>query len=245
MTFSPRIIEGTERIKMAVVSCTHFGSKFQQLTALREFCSYAVDQGIDYFVHGGDVEDGPVRRHRNPQGVFLHTFGAYRDYVAENLPTGAPWLMISGNHDDWWTADGGPDIIEAVAGLRDDITYLGQSHGFLKLGDATVEVLHANDGGAKQTSLKLRNHLESVSPAMKPNLCLLGNYHKFCVASHRNVLGVQLPSFQAQTPWMSSKSYVSEVAGVILEIGTTTKGLAGSAKFELVTTYEPREEDYP
>lgn len=244
LTYDAGEVLGKDRVKLAVVSCTHFGSKYQQLTALREFCAYAIDQGCDYFVHGGDVEDGPFDRHRNPQELFLHDFGAMRDYTAEQLPTGLPWLMISGNHDDWWTLNGGPDLIEAVAGLRDDITYLGRSQGYVKLGDATVEVFHANDGGSKQPSLKLRNHLESLSPAMKPNLLLLGNYHKFCVAYHRNVLGVQLPSFQAQSAWMAGKSLVSEVAGVIVEIGTHTKGLAPLHRFEVVHCYEPRENDF-
>lgn len=244
LTYDVGEILGKERIKLAVVSCTHFGSKYQQRTALQEFCAYAIDQGCDYFVHGGDVEDGPVERHKNPQELFLHDYEAMRDYVVEQLPRGLPWLMISGNHDDWWTLGGGPDIIKAVAKERDDVTYLGKSQGYVTLGDATIEVFHANDGGSKQPSLKLRNHLESLSPEMKPNMLLLGNYHKFCVAYHRNVLGVQLPSFQKQSAWMAGKSLVSEVAGVIVEIGTHTKGLSASARFEAVYFYEPRESDF-
>src|SRR6266511_4125200 len=34
-------LTGKDRLKFAVVSCTHFGSKYQQLTALREFTQYA------------------------------------------------------------------------------------------------------------------------------------------------------------------------------------------------------------
>lgn len=237
-------IEGEERIRLAVVSCTHFGSKYQQLTHLREFCKYAIDQGAQYFVHGGDVEDGPQSRHRNPQELFLHTFGSIADYVAEQLPSGLPWKMISGNHDDWWTLDGGPDMIEAIARRRDDVEYIGKSLAYLQLGDVRIEVFHANDGGSKQPSLKLRQHLESLSPAMKPNILLLGNYHKHCTAFHRNVLGIQLASFQAQSSWMAGRSLVSEVGGIIVDVGTSAKGLSGSAKFEIVSFYEPREDDF-
>jgi len=44
---------------------------------------------------------------------------------------------------------------------------------------------------------------------------------------------------------MALKSLVSEVGGVIVEIGLTKKGLAPSTKFEVVYTFAPKENDWP
>lgn len=240
-------ISGRDRLKMAVVSCTHLGSKYQQLTALREFCEYAESVAdVDMFVHAGDLEDGPVSRHKNPDETFKHSYEAYLEYAIEALPrTSKPWKVISGNHDDWWTTDGGPDMIKALCDARDDCEYLGQSLGYLEFRDTLIEVTHLDTGSAYAYSYKAQKHVESLSAERRPNISLIGNFHKFCSLFYRNVLALQLPSFQAQTKWMAGKSLVSEVGGIILEVGLHRKGLAPSTKFEVVYTYEPREGDWP
>lgn len=237
-----------DRLKLAVVSCTHFGSKYQQLTALREFCTYADRTAkVDAFVHAGDLEDGPTRRHHNPHEVFKHDYNAMLDYCAEVLPkTRKPWYIIGGNHDRWWQEDGGPDIIRALCEKRDDCTYLGQDLGYLRFKDTLIEVFHYDSGTAYAYSYKPQKHIESLDAARKPAVSLIGNFHKACILPrYRNVFAIQLPAFQAQTPWMASKSLVSEVAGVILDIGLHPKGLAPLAKVEIVSTFEPREDDWP
>lgn len=240
-------LTGEDRIRIAVVSCTHFGSKYQQLTALREFCEYA-DRvaGVDLFIHGGDLEDGPGARHKNPSEVFQHTYDAMLDYSVEVLPrTTKPWKIISGNHDDWWTIDGGPDLIKALCERRDDCEYLGKSLGYLRFRDTLIEVTHLNTGSAYAYSYKPQKHVESLSVERRPNVALIVNFHKFCALYYRNVLTLQLPAFQAQTAWMAGKSLVSEVGGVIVEIGLHNKGLTPLTKFEVVYTFEPRTGDWP
>lgn len=240
-------LTGKDRLRIAVVSCTHFGSKYQQLSALREFCEYADRVAkVDLFVHAGDLEDGPGARHKNPSEVFQHTYDAMLDYSAAVLPrTRKPWKIISGNHDDWWTIDGGPDLIKALCERRDDCEYLGKSLGYLRFKDTLIEVTHLNTGSAYAYSYKPQKHVESLSAERKPNVCLIGNFHKFCALNYRNVLTVQLPSFQAQSGWMAGKSLVSEVAGVIVDIGLHTKGLAPVMKVETVNFFEPRANDWP
>jgi hypothetical protein len=240
-------LTGKDRLKLAVVSCTHLGSKYQQVTALREFCEYAARVAkVDGFVHGGDFGDGPTSRHANPTEVFKHDYGASRDYLVDTLPvTGKPWYVISGNHDDWWTLDGGPDMIAEVCDRRDDLNYLGKSLGYIEFKDTLIEVLHMNAGSAYAYSYKLQKHIGSLSAERQPNVCLLANFHKFCALMYQGVLGIQLPAFQRQTAWMATKSLVSEVGGVIVEIGLQPRGIAPLTKFETVYFEHPREDDWP
>lgn len=234
-----------ERIRLALVSCTHLGSRYQQLTALREFCAFARTRKVHAFVHAGDITDGPVSRHRNPHEVFKHTYDAALDYACEVLPrTGKPWYVISGNHDDWWLEDGGPELGRALAERRDDVTYLGRSLGYLAFGETRIEVVHLNTGSAYAYSYKLQKHVEALSVQRRPHVAIVGNFHKWCSLWYRNVLCIQLPSFQAQTPWMAGKSLVSEVGGVIVDVGLAPKGLAPVVSIDVVWTFEPREEDW-
>ena len=246
-TLSIDHLTGKDRLRLGVVACTHLGSKYQQLTALREFCRYADRSAkVDAFIHAGDVEDGPVKRHRNPHEVFKHDYNVMLDYCVEVLPrTRKPWYIIGGNHDRWWIDDGGPNIIKALCEQRDDTTYLGQDLGYLTFQDTLIEVFHYDAGTAYAWSYKLQKHVESLSPFNKPHVALVGNFHKYCSIFYRNVLAIQLPSFQAQTAWMVTKSLVSEVAGVIVDIGLAPKGLAPVTKIETVYTYEPRPDDWP
>jgi predicted phosphodiesterase len=240
-------LTGKDRLRLGVVSCTHFGSKYQQLTAVRDFCTYADrTRKVDAFIHAGDLEDGPVRRHKNPHEVFKHDYNAMLDYTVEALPkTRKPWYVIGGNHDRWWQDDGGPNFIKALCEKRDDLTYLGQDLGYLNFKDALIEVYHFDSGTAYAYSYKPQKHIESLDSSRKPHVSLIGNFHKFCALYYRNVFAVQLPSFQRQTPWMASKSLVSEVAGVILDVGLSPQGLAPATSVEVVYTYQPREDDWP
>lgn len=239
-------LTGSERLRLGVVSCTHFGSKYQQVTALREFCEYAVASGVDAFIHAGDLQDGPISRHKNPHEVFKHDYEAMLAYCIKTLPdTGKPWYVIGGNHDGWWQLDGGPNIIKALCDARADLTYLGQDLGYLTFGDTLIEVFHYDSGTAYAYSYKPQKHIESLDASRKPHVSLIGNFHKFCALYYRNVYAVQLPSFQRQSSFMARKSLVSEVAGVILEVGLHPKGLAPVTKLETVYTYDPREDDWP
>jgi hypothetical protein len=117
--------------------------------------------------------------------------------------------------------------------------------GYLTFKNTVIEVIHMDSGSAYAYSWKMQKHVESLSAERKPDVCLLGNFHKFCALMYRGVLGIQLPSFQRQTGWMAGKSLVSEVGGVIVEIGLQPKGIAPLTKFETVYFAEPIDEDWP
>jgi predicted phosphodiesterase len=233
-----------DRYRLAVVSDTHLGSKYQQPTALRDFLAYARRQKVDAIVHAGDVTDGPWKRHRNVHEQWLHGAGPQRDYAIATLPDiGRAWYLISGNHDDWHLEDG-TEIVKDIADARDDFTYLGRSDGYVRLGDVLIHLVHPNSGSAYAYSYRLQKLIESYAPQRRPNVALVGNYHKTAMVDARNVAAFLLPSFQSQTPWMAGKALVSDVGGLIIEFGSVTKGLAGSLRFEWVSFREPRENDW-
>lgn len=236
-----------DRVRLAAVSCTHFGSRFQQQTALEEFCRYAIEEAnVDAFVHCGDMCDGPLEMHKGMvHEQFLHTYDSQKKYAVENIPAGKPWYAISGNHDDSFLKNAGGEIVRAICNERDDMTYLGRSQGYMRFGEVMIEVVHPHMGGSYARSYRLQKHIEAQAPERKPNIILMGNFHKVAYVDYRNVAGFMLPAFQSQSSWMASKSLESQVGGLIVEFGVTSRGLAPSVKVEWVMQREPRPNDYP
>lgn len=236
-----------ERVKVAIISDTHLGSKFQQLTFLRDFAKYAKKQRVHAVLHCGDVTDGPPQMHPGHlHNIFLQTYDAQRNYAIENLPDfgDIPVYAISGNHDESWLKNNAGPIVEDICSAK-GWEFVGQSAGYVRFGEVLVYLHHPHDGGAYALSYKLQKKIEALSPENRPHIFLAGNYHKAChLPAYRNTEGFLLPSYQAQTPFMISKGLPSIIGGVILEFGWDARGVAPSVKTEWVLERVPMEEDW-
>ena len=111
-----RFVNG-KPIRLGVVACTHFGSIYQQLTALREFYKYCSEHRISLVLHCGDLVDGIDVYQGQQYEIYAHGFDAQKKAVVENYPyePGVETLVIAGNHDYSFVKGGGANIVEAVA----------------------------------------------------------------------------------------------------------------------------------
>jgi len=246
----PRMFEGEEK-KFGVISCTHFGSKYQQLTHVHSFYAYAQEQGVKVIFHAGDMVDGHKVYSGHEFERFLHGAKAQRDYVIENYPhmeNGGKTYVIDGNHDHsfWkWT---GESVLEGVAKDREDIEYLGTYGAYPQVLGLNIYLQHGAGGQAYARSYKMQKNIEQMSPDNKPDIYLLGHYHASCVLlEYRNVTGFMLPSFQAQTPYAVRHGWPAEIGGLIITITQNDRERMGGTskiKFEFVPFYVPIEGDY-
>lgn len=247
LEFDPKRIKG-DRVRVAIISDLHLRSKYQQVTHLSGFLKYAKKRKVDAILNAGDVTDGPPEMHKGQvHNLFLHTYEAQRQYAIDTLPdVGIPHYVISGNHDESWLKNNAGPIVEDICAARDDMTFVGQSQGYVRFGDVLLEMAHPHEGVAYALSYKLQKHIEQLAPENKPHIYLAGNYHKAChLPGYRNVEGFLVPSFQAQTPFLKSKRIQSVMGGVILEFGIVTKGLAPSMSVEWVIQREAIPADWP
>jgi len=238
-----------DRVRIAFISDTHFGSKYQQVTYLREFMNYAEKEAkVDCFIHGGDVTDGPIEAHRGAiHEMFTGTYDGQRAVAIEQWPqTKKHTYVIRGNHDEFYLKNAGGDIVSDICAAR-GFDYVGDTTAGARIefGDVSVLVQHPHDGVGYALSYKLQRRIESLSPENRPSIYALGNYHKTChLPAWRNTEGFLLPSFQSQSAWMASKGLASIVGGLIVEFGITGKGLAPALKTEWVLYREPIPEDW-
>jgi len=232
--------------KIGIVSDTHLGSKYQQLTYLHTAYKLMADMGITEVLHGGDLVDGQRIYRGQEYEIFCHGADAQADYAIEQYPRvdGITTHLIGGNHDDSHWKLAGVDVCARVAAKRDDIIYHGMHGAYIEIDGILFYLHHGASGSSYARSYRLQKMIEQIAPDQKPNVLLEGHYHTQAILPmYRNVYAIQLPCFQAQTPFEKRRGLYPEVGFVILEFMVNGGGLA-RVKVETIPFFVHKENDY-
>lgn len=235
--------------RIGVLSCTHFGSKFAQITALHQYYQRCKDLGVDTVLHCGDLLDGEkvYRGHRFEQ--HLQGFSDQRDFAVANYPRqkGIRTYVISGNHDDSFVQYANIDAVAEVCFRRDDMDYLGRYGAYVLLNGLTiVKMHHGGPGGmAYARSYKMQKYVESFTSENKPQVYLLGHFHVQFYDFLRNIHCFQVASFQGQTPYLVRKNLDPQCTGWIIEAPIGKDGWSiDEAIIHLVPFYREIKDDW-
>ncbi len=238
---------GSDHIRLGIVSDTHGGSRYEQLTALRSFYAYADAQKVDAFVHAGDMTQGSDRMHRGMElEVHAHGADAQVAYVANTYPVprkGIKTYAIAGNHDDSFLKDGGVNVVRRIAAQRPDIVYIGQDAAYLTLGNLRIYVIHPDGGGAYAKSYKGQKISEAVPQERGVALLLIGHYHNEATFKWRGSRVLQLPCFQSQYAWLARKALNPDIGGIIADLWLDDDGRLRRFRYEYVD-YPALDEDW-
>lgn len=213
-------LEAKDELKLAIISDTHFGSKYEQLSALEHFCDEAVKRGVDAFLHAGDLVQGTPKMHRGMEHeVHLHSADGQVAYAAEKIPvTGKPYYIITGNHDDSWINESGTNVVRQVAALRDDVSYIGQDSCYLTINGLRLYMVHPDGGVSYAKSYKPQKITEAIPIRSKTQLALIGHYHTYGSFVIQETHALMLPCFQGQYPWLVRKALYPTIGGLILHL---------------------------
>ena len=229
---------GKHHLRFGVVSDTHGGSKFEQLTALRAFYRHADELEVDAFIHAGDFVQGSDRMHLGMEHeVHAHGSDAQVSYVVGTYPRserGVKTYAISGNHDASFLKDGGSNVVRQIAKGREDIVYLGQDAAYLTIGNLRCYVVHPDGGGAYAKSYKGQKFSESLPAERDVRLLLLGHYHNYVAFMQRETAVFQLPCFQSQYSWLARKGLHPDIGGIILDLWLDDRGGVRRLSHEVV-----------
>lgn len=233
-------------IRFGVISDTHLGNTCERLDALAGFLKLCKSEKINDIVHAGDVFDG----HDMYKGhVFeLHAVGwnAQKKHALDNLPRieGQTVHFIAGNHDSSFTKLAGVDVGSEFGAVMPGWNYLGQDQAEIvfktKNGrEFKIMLMHPAGGTAYAISYKTQKIIESLEGGTKPNMLIVGHYHKAeLMPVYRNVVGMQAGTFEAQTPFMKRIPATAHVGGWIVEVVPGPKGsLYNRIKTEFIAHY--------
>lgn len=238
---------GKDHMRFGLVSDTHGGSKFEQLTALKAFYRHADELEVDAFIHAGDFVQGSDRMHLGMEHeVHAHGSDAQVSYVVGTYPTserGVKTYAISGNHDASFLKDGGSNVVRQIAKGREDIVYLGQDAAYLTIGNLRAYVVHPDGGGSYAKSYKPQKMASALPADRDVRLLLLGHYHVYGSFRERKTHTLMLPCFQSQYSWLARKGLHPDIGGIILDLWLDDDGGIRRLSHELVS-FDPLEDDY-
>jgi predicted phosphodiesterase len=177
-----RLLFAGETVRFGVVSDTHLGSKHERLEELHHAYKVFEDEGITEVFHPGDLVCGYGIFPGQANEVNLHTYTDQVDYAVANYPkiAGITTRLIGGNHDlegAWGKAGANPCV--AVANQRPDIDYLGDYRATVELQQGTrIYLLHPKGGIGYAADYKVRKLVEGFEGGAKPQVMLIGHYHR-------------------------------------------------------------------
>lgn len=229
-------------LKIGVVSDTHFGSKYQQMSLLHETYNIFEKENVNFAIHAGDLVDGSPKMHVG----FLHELFIYRfdeqvQYVIEHYPKTDKFktYIRPGNHDYSWIKSDAGDPVKMVCRdqSRNDLVYLSPENASFtdKSGNILIELFHPSGGIPYAKSYRGQKLYEStVSDALAeyhrlrtlslPNILAIGHLHMFdfFISGYSNIMLV--PAFQSVTPYLKSKGLSPMVGALILNIKYSDEG---------------------
>lgn len=239
--------DGVKTLKFAIVSDTHFGSKYTQMSHLHDFYDFCVREGITSVYHAGDITDGLKMRPGHEYELYEHSADGQLADVVKNYPRreGITTYFITGNHDASLYKHVGYDIGAAIAKDRDDMVYLGRDCAVVNLTpNCTLELRHPWDGTSYALSYKIQKMIEAMESDSKPNILAVGHYHKQGHFMHRNVHGILVPCFEGQTPFTRGKGISTVLGGYIITLHVDENGTIQRILPEYRPYYKSIKDDY-
>lgn len=238
---------GTTVLKFAIIGDTQLGSKYAQISHLKNFYELCASEGIKDVYHTGDVTDGLKMRSGHEYELYKTSADDMVQDVIENYPKieGITTHFITGNHDASIYKQVGYDIGNTITEKRPDMKYLGRDCALIFLTpNCKLELRHPWDGTAYALSYKPQKMIEAMESDSKPNILAIGHYHKAEYLFYRNVHCLQTGCFQGQTPYTRGKGISVHMGGWIVTIHVDKNGTIIRFGSEFVPYYSSIKDDY-
>lgn len=221
--------------KICVVSDTHLCSIWDQLTLTNFIYDECERRGITDVLHCGDLTDGDYRN--RPDDIYnIHQIGyaRQRDYVIKNYPIreGITTYWITGSHDLTHVKNGGGTTADHVSIIghdigeaRSDMVFLGDNNGYFEKNNVRISMEHPGGGSGTYLSTKPQKSVKSLITGKKPNILLLGHFHKNFYMYLRNVHVYSVPALVGLSDFMDVNNLENVVGVLFLDIYSDKKGI--------------------
>lgn len=231
-------VEG-DSIKFGLIGDTHIGSVSENLGALKNFYDICENEDIETVLHAGDIIDG----HGIYKGQIFeqHKVGwdAQYKYFKDAYPYKKNIIthFITGNHDLSFTKIVGIDVGMHFQEARDDFRFIDNESGVVNFKTESDKIFsvglqHPGGGSSYSISYKTQKIIDALEGGTKPNLLGIGHFHKAeMLPNYRNLCGVQVGTFQNQSPFMARNALQAMVGGWIVKFSLGNGVNSIEAKF--------------
>lgn len=237
-----------EWIKFGFITDNHLGSRYERLDVLNTAFDVFEQEGIKNVYHAGNMIDGEARFNK----FDLHKYGIENqvNYFVDVWPRkkGIKTYFITGDdHEGWYTQREGIDVGLMIQGHalnkgRDDLIYVGHMEHDVVVkmpqGEMVIRIVHPGGGSSYAVSYAPQKIVESYSAGEKPQIILIGHYHKASYNYYRGVHIIQGGCGQDQTPFMRKQKIQAHVGFWIIEVKIGANGVVQRIKKEFFPFYD-------
>lgn len=214
----------------------HLCNKHSRLDVLKAAYDHFEREGIRIAYNAGNWVDGEARFNKT-ELVTAPGMDHQLDYLIDNFPhkPGIETHYIAGDdHEGWYQQREGIEIgrylqMRAEDQGRNDLKYLGYAEADVRLsygsGSAVMRVVHPGGGSAYAISYTDQKRVESYQGGEKPQIELVGHYHKFNHGYPREVHTVQGGTTCDQSLFMRKKRLQAHVGYSIVKIKQDEQGI--------------------
>lgn len=228
-----------KRLRIGVISDTHFGSIYDDIKATLELYKHFKSKGVEFVLHAGDIVDGDKVFRGQEYELKVIGYERQLEYLVENYPDlNLKTKFILGNHDYSFIKNVGADIGRGIENKRSDMEYLGIFEVDMEIGKTTVRLYHPSGGTAYAVSYAIQKYIESLEGGTKPNLLLVGHYHKVEYLFYRNVHAFQAGTTQHQTRYMRTKRSAAMRGGWVIDLYLKEDGEISRIVSEFIPLYK-------
>lgn len=241
--YSPRII-GDESIKefsIGIIGDTHLCDKACALDELHDFYHKCKESGVEHIVHAGDVTAGMRVYPGQEFDLIYHGFSEQLKHVIESYPQidGITTHVIAGNHDLSFKQHAGASFVEEVSNKRNDIEWVGDYAANISINGISIRLHHGDGGVGYAASYRLQRNVEAFESGEKPQIYVLGHYHRALAMFIRNVHSYMPGCWQRPTDFSIRKGLPNQICGYIAHVKTLNdnRNSIRSISSEVITYY--------
>lgn len=215
--------------RFGFVTDNHLCNKHSRLDVLNRAYQHFEELGITRVYNAGNYVDGEARFNKT-ELVTAPGMDNQLDYLIDNYPhkTGIETHYITGDdHEGWYQQREGIEVgkylqMRAEKAGRHDLVYLGYAEADVRLnfgsGTSVMRVVHPGGGSAYAISYTDQKRVESYQGGEKPQIELVGHYHKFNHGYPREVHTIQGGCTMDQSMFMRKKRLQAHVGYSIIKI---------------------------
>jgi predicted phosphodiesterase len=236
-----------EIVKFGVISDTHMGSIYEHEDVLHLAYKVFKEEGITTVYHAGDMCEGENMHPGQDYEIYAHGADDQIQACVNRYPKfqGITTYFIEGSHDLSFYKRAGTDIGPRITEKRPDLVCLGREEIDVaiqtKRGKIIMRLLHPGKGSAYALSYHPQKYIESLSGGQKPNILLIGHYHKAeFLPCYRNIFTLQAGCIQAQTSFMKRLNLAAHVGFWTVEFRVDKDNSVMRFKPEFFAHYEGR-----
>ena len=235
-------------IRFGVISDTHLGSKYERLDVLNNAYNIFALEKVTTVFHAGNIIDGYGRF--NQFDVFNIGTEAQLNYCIKVYPQRegiTTHFITADDHEGWIVQREHINIgelleLKARKAGRLDLHHLGylESDVLFDIGSkpTRIRIFHPGGGCAYALSYKPQKIIESIQGGEKPDLLLVGHYHKLGYFTWRNVDVLLAGCTEDQTTFMRKKHIAAHIGFYIVTAHIAPDGSINRLIPEKISYYD-------